>query len=180
MSDLVVFTYKGEIGASAALAHVVTQKQENIQKPLLAIEDAAVAVKTPKHKVKINQTMENAVKGSRTAGAGLWGLLIGLLFGGPLLVAAVAMGISSLLGRKIDLGIDNDFIDSVSNGLEPGDSALFLLVNGATADQVAEALGDHQGTLYHTTLSDEAAASLAEASTNEELAGAIESENADD
>lgn len=179
MSELVVFTYENEQEAFEALATVVSKKQENVQAPLVAIEDAAVAVKSAHGKVKIRQTMEAAAKSGSVFSSSMWGLIVGFLFGGPLLMAALGGGISALIGRKLDLGISNDFIDEVSASLKPGNSALFLLTNGADPATIAGALGEHGGTLFHTTMADDAAAALAEASEDAELAAAVEAEHAD-
>ena len=177
MSDLVVFTYEQEGKAAEALSSVTRLKQENVQKPLVGIEDAAVVVKDAKGKVKVRQTLEAAVKGGSIASGGLWGVLIGFLFGGPLFGALLGMGFSALFGRKIDVGIDNDFIKSIGDDLAPGDSALFLLVKDTPVDTVAEALKDHGGKLYHTSLSEEAAEAFSRAGESEELKAAIAAHN---
>lgn len=173
MSDLIVFTYEQANKASEALAHVASLKQENVQKALIGIEDAAVVVKDAKGKVKIRQTLESAVKGSNVATGGLWGVLIGFLFGGPLFGALLGMGISGLLGRKIDIGIDNSFIKGIGDDLAPGDSAMFLLVKDTSVDTVAEALKDFEGRLYHTSLSDEAAEAFSKASEHQPIKEAM-------
>ncbi|MEM7331177.1 MAG: DUF1269 domain-containing protein [Chloroflexota bacterium] len=173
MSDLVVITYNQESKATDALAKIATLKQENVQKALVHIEDAAVAVKNAKGKVKIKQTLESAVKGGRVASGGLWGLLIGFLFGGPIFGALLGMGLYALLGNKIDIGIDNKFIDDVSNDLAPGDSALFLLVNNTPAEVVSESLSEFGGNLYHTSLSDEAEQAFHKALEQEEIKTAV-------
>ncbi len=179
MADLVVFTYEQESGAADALATIVSKKKENVEAPLVAIDDAAVAVKRDDGKVKIRQTLESAVKGSSIFSGSLWGLLIGFIFGGPLMFAVLGGGISALIGRKIDLGISNDFIDEVSDALKPGNSALFLLTSESDPATIAEALGDHASTLFHTTMSDDAASALTEASNDAELLAAVEAEHAD-
>lgn len=173
MSDLVVITYHQESTATEALKKVATLKQENVQKALVHIEDAAVAVKNAKGKVKVQQTLETAVKGSRVTSGGLWGLLIGFLFGGPLFGAVLGMGLSALFGRKIDIGIDNEFIKNVSNDLAPGDSALFLLVNETPADVVGQSLAEFGGNLYHTSLGDEAEQIFHKAMEQEEIKTAV-------
>lgn len=179
MADLVVFTYNTEQEAAAALLSVVSKKQENVQAPLVAIDDAAVAVKNTHGKVKIRQTMEASVKGGAIASGSLWGFIIGFFFGGPLLMAALGGGISALTGRKLDLGISNDFIKEVSESLDPGNSVLFLLTKDAEPETIAEALGEHAGTLFHTTMTDDAAEALGEAAQDPELAAAVEAEHAD-
>jgi uncharacterized membrane protein len=78
MSDLVVFTYQHEDKAAEVLKEIGKLKQENVQKALIGIEDAAVAFKTPEGKLKVHQTLESVAKGSTIASGSLWGLLIGL------------------------------------------------------------------------------------------------------
>lgn len=178
MSDLVVFTYEQEDKAGQALMSVAGLRQENVQKALIGIEDAAVVVKNAKGKVRVRQTLESAVKGSKVATGGLWGVLIGFLFGGPLFGALLGMGLSRLLGRKIDIGIDNSFIRNVGDDLAPGDSALFLLVKDTPVDTVAEALREHGGKLYHTSFSDEASEAFSQAAASDELKEALAAQNA--
>lgn len=139
MSKLIVYTYNTENKAAEVLHAVSAMKQENVQRPLIALEDAAVVVKNAKGKVRVRQTLESVAKGSNVTSGGFWGLLIGFLFGGPLLGALLGMGMSALFGRNIDLGIDNDFIKGVGDELAPGDSALFLLVGDTAIETVAEA-----------------------------------------
>ena len=171
--DLVVFTYESEDAAASALGQIVTAKKDNTQIPLVAVTDAAVAHKNDKGKVKIRQTLESAVKGTSVAGGGLWGMLIGLLLGGPLLGALIGMGIRALGNTGLDLGIDNTFISTVSDALAPGQSALFLLTSNTDPADINRALGDHGGTLYHTSLSAEASAALTDLAGDETIAQAL-------
>lgn len=177
MSDLIVLTYETEEMAAKALGKVATLKQDNVQKALIKIEDAATAVKKENGKVRVSQTLEAAIKGSNVAGGGLWGLLIGFLFGGPLLGALLGMGINALLGRRIDIGIDNEFIDKISEDLTPGNSALFLLVEDTEPATVGDALSEFGGKLYHTSLSEEAKAALNHAMDHEPIKAALEEQN---
>ncbi len=174
MSHLVVYTYNTEEKAGNVLQEVAKMKQDNVQKPLIGIEDAAVVVKNAKGKVKVRQTLESVVKTSNAFSGSFWGLLIGFLFGGPLIGALLGMALSRIFGRNIDIGIDNDFIKSVGDELAPGDSALFMLVNNTPVETVADALGQHGGNLYHTSLSDEAAEAFEKASQYEEIAEALD------
>jgi uncharacterized membrane protein len=164
---LVVFTYNDEESAANALAHIASLKQENVQKALIGVEDAAVVVKNSDGKLKVRQTLESAVKTSNVASGGLWGLVIGFLFGGPLVGALLGLGAGALLGRKIDIGIDNDFINGIDGDLNPGNSALFLLVKDTPAETVAEALSQFNGTLYHTSFAEETQAVFEKALENE-------------
>jgi len=169
MSELVVFTYAHPDRATEVLQHVASLQREHIRKPLVTIEDAAVAVKGEDGRVRIRQTLENALKTRVVATGGLWGVLVGFLFGGPLLGALVGAGVSWLAGRKIDFGIANDFITEVSDDLRPGRSALLLLVKDTPIDTLAETLNAQGGRLYHTTLSDDAAAAFTQAAEAPEI-----------
>jgi uncharacterized membrane protein len=163
MSELVVFTYQHPDRAAEVLQHVATLKREHIRKPLVTIEDAAVAVKGEDGQVRVRQTLEAAMKARTVATGSLWGVLVGFLFGGPLVGALVGAGVSWLAGRRIDIGIDNDFVQKVSEDLRPGRSALLLLVKDTPIDTLAEVLNAQGGQLFHTTLSDEAAADFTQA-----------------
>jgi uncharacterized membrane protein len=174
MSELVVFTYQHPDRAGEVLKHVASLKREHIRKPVVTIEDAAVAVKDADGQIRIRQTLESAMKASTVATGGLWGVLIGFLFGGPLLGALVGAGVSWLAGRRIDIGIDNDFIQQVSDDLKPGRSALLLLVKDTPIDTLAETLNAQGGRLHHTTLSDEAAAAFTQAGDVPEIKAAEE------
>lgn len=172
MSQLIVFTYNTEEQAATVLQKVTDLSKQH----LIGVQDAAVIVKDANGKVKVKQTMESLVKGSNIVRAGFWGLLIGLIFGGPLFLALLSMGLSALFGRSLDVGVDNQFIKDVGNDLAPGNSALFLLSSEITVDKVADALREYGGTLYHTSLSKEAEESLMQALNHAPLAEAVEAQ----
>ena len=173
MSDLIVLTYDGKEKAGTVLQAVATMKQENVQKALIGIEDAAVVVKKANGKVKVQQTLESVAKGSNVASGGFWGLLIGFLFGGPLLGTLFGMGLSALFGRNIDIGIDNEFIKKVGDDLATEDSALFLLVANTPVETVADVLKSFGGTLYHTSFSEETSQLFNDAMEHEPLKTAV-------
>ena len=102
MSKLIVFTYDDQQKAVTVLQSVAELSKEH----LIEVQDAAVIVKNANGKVKVQQTLEAAIKGSNVASGGFWGLLIGLIFGGPIFMAVLGMGLSALFGRKLDIGID--------------------------------------------------------------------------
>jgi uncharacterized membrane protein len=53
----------------------------------------------------------------------------------PMLGLAIGAATGALAGSLSDVGIDNDFIDSVRQKVTPGTSALFLLSSGAVIDR---------------------------------------------
>jgi uncharacterized membrane protein len=158
MSDLVAITYKGQkaFDALTKLAELQTMK-------LIELEDAAVATMNEKGKVKVKQTLEVQRTGASMSFGFFWGFLIGLIFGGPLFWGLATALLSGLIGRRTDIGIDNQFIKEVGDSLEPGDSALFLLVTDVTPDKVMPELAQYGGTVYQTSLSKDAEANLQKA-----------------
>ncbi len=168
MSNLFVMTFKSESKATEVLTELGNLQKQN----LIQLEDAAVAVKDQKGKVKVTQTLEKMQKGSATVWGGFWGLLIGLIFGGPIFWALFAGLMARFFARGVDLGIDNTFIKEVGDALEPGDSAVFMLVIEAVQDKVIEDLKQYGGTLYSTSLSDEDEEKLRKALEDETVAKA--------
>ena len=65
-----------------------------------------------------------------------------------------------LAGAAADLGIDDNFIKEVGNSIQPGNSAIFVLVRESTADKVIEQLKPFGGKIIHTSLSAENEAQL--------------------
>jgi uncharacterized membrane protein len=93
-----------------------------------------------------------------------WGTLIGLLFLNPLAGlftgAAFGAGAGALSGMLSDYGINDDFIRSLGETLEPGTSALFVLVRRATLDKVLPEVRPFGGKVIRTSLSTEQEARL--------------------
>lgn len=170
MSDLIAIAYKGDQTAFEALNELgQLQKQQ-----LITLADAAVAVKDAKGRVKVKQTLENQVTGSSAIWGGFWGLLIGLLFLAPIFWGIFGALLGGIFGRATDVGIDNKFIKEVGDSLDPGDSALFILVVEATSDKVLERMQKFGGDVIQTSLSHEDEEKLKKALEHENVAGAAE------
>ena len=151
MSDLIVITYDQEQTGWNAFNELA-----NLQKmQLLELEDAALATKDDKGKVKVKQTLENQVSGSSAIWGGFWGLLIGLLFLAPIFWGLFGALMGFIAGKAGDIGIDNKFIKQVGDSLDPGGAALFMLVIKATPDKVLEQMQKFGGEVYQTSLSNE-------------------------
>jgi uncharacterized membrane protein len=157
MSDLVVVSFKGEDTAD----QVLNKLREMQKEYLIDLEDACVVVRNKDGKVRLKQAIN--LVGAATAGGaawgGLFGSLIGLLFLNPLLGfvtgAALGAGAGALSGALADYGIDDEFIKSLGKNIEPGSSALFLLVRRVTLDKVLPELRPFGGTILKTSLSTE-------------------------
>jgi len=137
------------------------QKQE-----LIKLDDAAVVVRRANGKVKVKQA--TSLVGAGAMGGAFWGMLIGLLFFAPWLGLALGAGAGALSGKFADVGIDDEFIKKVGNSIQPGQSALFVLVREATTEKVLDALKPFGGEVIYTNLSTEDEARLKDAFGAEE------------
>jgi uncharacterized membrane protein len=92
-----------------------------------------------------------------------WGLLFGLLFFVPVFGMAVGAGLGALFGKIEKTGIDKEFQSQVRDMVQPGTSALFVVVEKVTPDKAVEAMSQYGGTVLKSSLSKEAEAELQEA-----------------
>jgi uncharacterized membrane protein len=156
MSEMIVFAFPTATGAEEMRDALGRMQKEH----LIELEDAAVVVRKQNGKVKVKQA--TSLVGAGALGGAFWGMLIGLLFFMPWLgLAAGALG-GAIGGKFTDIGVDDKFIKEVGNTIEPGHSALFLLVHSATADKVLPRLEKFDATVLQTSLSDEDEAKLRE------------------
>ncbi|WP_318571088.1 DUF1269 domain-containing protein [Salinigranum marinum] len=161
---MVVLAFDSETGASEARDKLF----ELQKKELITLEDAAVVVRKQDGKTKVKQA--HSLVGTGALGGAFWGLLIGLIFLAPLFGMAVGALAGALGGKYTDIGIDNDFIKEVGDTVEPGESALFLLVTQVQTERVLEELSAFDPTVLQTNLSAEDETKLREAFGAEEVA----------
>jgi len=154
MSDLVVLAFDNDTDAFKLRDDLVQlQKQE-----VISLSDAAVVVRDQDGKAKVKQA--TSLVGAGALGGAFWGMLIGLLFFAPWLGLAIGAVTGALAGKFTDTGIDDKFIKEVGETIEPGHSALFLLVDKVTMDKVTPTLEKYDATVIQTSLSDEQEAEL--------------------
>ena len=107
--------------------------------------------------------------------------MIGLIFGGPLFWGLATALLSGLIAKGTDLGIDNDFMKEVSDSLDPGGSAIFVLVSKSTPDKVQAEMQKYGGHLAQTSLSEEDEQKLRQALEHDDVkAGAEDTLDFDD
>ncbi len=158
MSDLIVISFSDEFKADEVLLDLRRLEMDY----LIDLEDAAIVVRNKNGKVRVKQTQELVASGALSGG--FWGLLIGLMFFEPLLgILGAAMG--ALSGALTDVGIDDNFIQELGNTIEPGTSAIFILVRKSTPDKVLEDLSKFEGKVLQTSLTHEDEEKLQEALT---------------
>ena len=165
MSDLIAVGFKGEHTADQVLNRLQALQKEY----LIDLEDSCIVVRDEAGKIHLKQSLNLTSAGAATGGirGAMWGTLIGLLFLNPLIGmvtgAALGAGSGALAGALSDFGIDDNFIRSVGSTIEPGSSALFVLVRSVTADRVLPELQSFEGKVLRTSLSNEQEARLQQA-----------------
>ena len=106
-------------------------------------------------KYHVHTTHGGASTGGGAAWGGFWGLLFGLLFFIPFFGLALGAGIGALFGHFGEKGIDKAFQKQVRDYVQPGTSALFMVIEQVTEDKAISALQQYGGTVIKTSLSEE-------------------------
>jgi uncharacterized membrane protein len=157
MATLVAIGYPDETTATAA-----SLEAHRLAKDLI-IQPDAIAVIIRDKEGKFHVTTSHHAVGAGTTWGMFWGLLFGLLFFVPFLGMAVGAGMGALMGKFTKGAIDKEFQGQVRDMLQPGTSALFLIIEKATPDKAVEALSKFGGTVLKSSLSKEAEAELQDA-----------------
>lgn len=156
MSDLIVVAFDNETGAENMRDALVGMQKRHV----VTLDDAAVVVRKEDGKVKVKQAAN--LVGEGALGGAFWGMLIGIMFWMPWLGAAIGALSGAMSGHFSDIGVDDGFIKEVGDTIEPGHSALFLLVKEATPDKMVDELKEYKGKILQTSLSAEDEAKLKE------------------
>ena len=157
MSELIAIGYPDE-----ETAHAAAKEAERLEKDLVLQSDAIAVITRDKEGKFHVTTNHNLVGGGATYGM-FWGLLFGVLFFVPVLGMAVGAGLGALTGKLTKTGVDREFQDRVRDMLQPGTSALFLVVEKVTPDKAIAAMAPFGGTVLKSSLSKAAEQDLQEA-----------------
>jgi uncharacterized membrane protein len=157
MADLIAIGYPDEEMAKRAAEEVERLADELIIQP----DAVAVIVRDQQGKFHVTTNHQPVVAGAYWGM--FWGFLFGLLFFVPLFGVIIGAGLGAITGKIAELGIDKEFEERVRDLLQPGTSALFLVVQKMTTDKALAALGKYGGTVLKTSLSEEAERELQEA-----------------
>lgn len=170
MSELIVFAFETISGAKEMADEIKKLQKEH----LITLDDAAIVIRRADGKVKVKQA--NHLVGIGAFGGAFWGLLIGMIFWMPWLGLAIGAVTGAVAGGLTDIGIDDDFIKEVGNTVEPGNSALFLLIAEVTADKVIEKMKHFHAKIIRTSLTGEQEQKLRDAFAADELDTSIDEE----
>lgn len=159
MSELIAIAFDDEATGFEMRTELVKMQKEY----LIELEDAVVVTRPTADDIQLHQATNLTAAGA--IGGGFWGTLVGLVFLNPLIGAAVGAASGALAGRFSDVGINDDFMREVGNSLQPGGSAVFVLVRKMTADKVLARLEGFgkRGRVLQTSLSDEVEEQLRQA-----------------
>jgi uncharacterized membrane protein len=135
------------------------EEVERLKSDLVIKADAVAAIVRDESGKLRTITNQHTVAGGTTWGM-FWGLLFGLLFFVPFFGLAFGAGMGAIMGKITKSGVDKGFQDQVRDMLQPGTSALFMIVEKVTPDRAVEALSKYGGTVIKTSLSEEATAEL--------------------
>ncbi len=166
--NLIVVGFHGKHRASEVLG----QLEQLTYDWSLQLKDAVAAYRTDDGRLRIDQSVQPTTK--EGAGYGVFiGSMIGALLAAPFTgglstaAAAAALGASAatvgavggVVGAddadtfKREYGISDDFVKDVGGMIKPGDSAVFAVIGGGNAEQMAEKFRGYGGTILRTTLS---------------------------
>ena len=160
MSDLIVIGYPDEETAEKVWDELVKLQADY----LVDLEDAAIIRRDRKGRLHVTTPAHHAVTWGTLSGL-FWGVLIGLIFLWPLApVVGVAGGImGAALGAAGDLGIKDEFRQRVQDMLQPGTSAIMVIVRKVTPDKFIETLKPYGGMVLKTSLPHDAEQQLMKA-----------------
>lgn len=157
-TPLVAIVYPDEFRAAEVLASLRRLQSEY----LIDLADAVYVTREKKDgKIKLHQSVNLTAAGA-VSGA-FWGTLVGMLFMMPFAGMAVGAATGALSGKLTDYGIDDNFIKSLSEKVQPGSSAIFMLIRSVTMDKVEPELAKFGGDVLYTNLSHDAQAELEKA-----------------
>lgn len=147
MPNLVAIGYPDEATAEAA-----ADEARRLAKDLIIQPDAIAVIVRDKDGSYHVHTNHHTVGAGATWGM-FWGFLFGLLFFIPVFGMAVGVGMGALMGKLTKTSIDKQFQEQVRDMLQPGTSALFLMLEKVTPDKAVDAMSKYGGTVLKTSLS---------------------------
>jgi uncharacterized membrane protein len=127
------------------------------------MHDAVIVARDDDGRSRVLQTVDVTPAKGALAGT-WWGMLAGLLVGGPVFLATAVGGAAAgaLYGRLVDRGLDDGWVKEMAQWVESGRSALLLLVDAGFDHAVITELHRFEGIghVAYTTLPPDARAEV--------------------
>lgn len=139
------------------------------------LEDAVIVYKNPQGETKIKQ-LEELTTGKGAKRGVFWGLVAGLILGGPIVGLLWGLGIGAVVGGVVDHGIDNKWLRTVGSWLSPNRSAVLIAVDDEIAERAIAYLETFDTEMHVADMSDLAREAAEKAADNEAVAEAVQSE----
>lgn len=160
MSDLIVIGYPDEAAAEKVWRELVGLQRDY----LVDVDDAAIIRRDQNGKLHVTTPAHHTASWGALSGL-FWGVVIGLIFFFPIApLVGVAGGLmGAAIGKAGDLGIRDDFKQRVQDLVQPGTSAILVIVRKVTPDKFLEALRPYGGTVLQSSLSHKAEEDLMKA-----------------
>lgn len=129
----------------------------------IRMHDAVIVAKNAEGRAQVVETVD--VTPAKGALAGSWfGLLGSLLVGGPAALAVIvgAAAAGALYGKVVDRGLEDEWVKGMADWIDPGTSALLLLVDDDFDRAVIDELARFEGTaqVAYSTLAPAARAEI--------------------
>ncbi len=145
MSTLTVMTFENTTDAGKAL-----ESLRGIQRAdQISVNDSAVIIKNENGEVEVQDGHSRAVKVGAVAGGALGGFMF--LFA-PVAGVAIGAAAGGMIGKLLDTGVEPTFVKQVSEELQPGTSALFVITERGNLEAALAVLRPFKGSVYHTSL----------------------------
>jgi uncharacterized membrane protein len=154
MPDLIAIGYDDTTTALEAMDEVGKLAQDLVIQP----DAVAAVVRNADGKFR-TITNQHEVGAGATWGM-FWGLLMGIIFFMPIFGMAIGAAFGALGGKLAKDSISKDFQDQVREAMQPGTSALFMIVEQMTTDKALDGLSKFGGNVIKTSLSEEAEAEI--------------------
>jgi uncharacterized membrane protein len=123
----------------------------------IRFEDTALIERDAAGTALVHNEVSGTTETATAVGAVIGGLVTFMF---PLAGAAIGAAAGAAVGRMLHHGVSGTFVDEVKETLQPGRSALFLVVRGADADAAMAALRPFSGEIIQSTLDTDAEEAL--------------------
>src|SRR5215211_4498237 len=139
-AELLAASFSDQVSAKRCLDQLKRMEKDGV----IDLVDAAVLVKQPDGKLKIDELKELTPKKGRRRGAVIGGIF-GAIFPPSILIsAAVGAVAGGALGRFTDQGMKNDELKAIGEELKPGHSAIIAIVEDKWIEQFTRAIEGYE------------------------------------
>jgi uncharacterized membrane protein len=113
----------------------------------IRMHDAVIVAKDEEGRSQVVETVDVTPAKGALAGS-WWGLLGSLLVGGPAALGVIIGGAAAgaLYGKLVDRGLEDEWVRNMAEWIDPGTSALLLLVDDDFDRDVIDELRRFEGT----------------------------------